>query len=147
MIKNRIENTHRSRNKNYEGVELLVNLEEFIEWFSKNDYEGCSVDRIDKDGNYELSNMQIIPTWANCGKDKLRIIDRKKECRACKEYKSFEDMVKSKRNLLTGLDDICRSCERVRAKSRRENATEAQKEAGRASFRRWYHKNKMSTGL
>lgn len=151
MLLNRVRNTHRKRNECYKGVKVLVGRDEFIEWFMENDYEGCSVDRIDRHGDYELSNMQLIPSWANCGKDKLRIVDRKKECRSCKEYKPFDEMVKCSRNALTGLDNICKRCEAKRTKARDANPTEEQLIRRRAACRRSYYKrkelNRISSGV
>ena len=118
MMRHRVDNCHEVRNKCYRGIKLKIGREEFIEWFMANDYAGCSVDRIDSRGDYELSNMRLIPTWVNTGQDKLKIKNRKKHCWRCKQYKPFGEMVKSKRALLTGVDGVCKKCDSSRVKHR-----------------------------
>lgn len=61
MIVHRVENAHLPRNSGYKGILVLVSKDEFIEWFMPRDFPGCSVDRIDNKGHYQLSNMQVIP--------------------------------------------------------------------------------------
>ena len=70
LIKKRLKDVHLSKNKNYKNIKLLVSEKDFIDWFIKNDFKGCSVDRIDPKGNYELNNMQLIPLLENITKDR-----------------------------------------------------------------------------
>ena len=53
-------NSETDKNRSYVDVEVILSKEYFITWFMERDFEGCSVDRVDSKGNYELSNMQVI---------------------------------------------------------------------------------------
>lgn len=119
MIRNRTQNTDYNRNTGYKGIKLLVGREEFITWFMPQDYKGCSVDRIDNKGHYELSNMQIIPLKINMAKDRTKMKNGIVECYACKEEKEKELFVKDKRRM-NGYSTICLDCERKRWSSRRK---------------------------
>lgn len=117
MIQNRLKNTHLPKNKNYIGVLLLVSKEDFVTWFMARDYEGCSVDRIDKTGHYELSNMQILPLKVNIAKDKLKWVCSFCECYVCKLTKLIDEFSVDKRRLTTGRSTICKSCDAKRYKN------------------------------
>lgn len=116
MIRHRITHTDTSRNKNYAGVKLLVNRDDFIQWFMGRDFKGCSVDRIDSSGHYELSNMQVIPLATNIRKDKAIACDGKCRCYACKEIKNESEFATDKRRA-NGFATICKSCDGVRVKT------------------------------
>jgi hypothetical protein len=79
------------------GIECRITREEFIEWFLKNangDFS-LSVDRIDNDGHYEFSNMQLITVGENSRKAR-RESDVKKppvfHIRVCIGDKKFNSM-------------------------------------------------------
>ena len=116
MIAHRISNTDTKKNKGYQGIKLLVEKDDFVEWFSALDFAGCSVDRIDKDGNYELSNMQVIPLSQNIAKDKLISKDGESTCYRCKNTKPLSDFVTETRNKSVGKATICKQCDSDRKK-------------------------------
>lgn len=134
MIENRLKNTHLSKNKNYEGVKLLVSKAEFVEWFTARDYEGCSVDRIDKNGDYELSNMQVIPIAVNIAKDKLKSVCHFCECYVCKQTKELEFFAVDKRRKTTGRSTICKMCDNARDK----NISDEFKQRNRIRQKKYY---------
>lgn len=116
MIANRLKTTHRRRNSKYAGIELRVSKEDFIKWFMARDYDGCSVDRIDVNGHYELSNMQVIPLALNMSKDRVKARDGCCECYSCKKIKPIENFAVDKRRR-TGHSTICKSCDNSRKKN------------------------------
>lgn len=114
MILYRVTNTQTRRNKHYQGVKVLISKEDFLEWFMKNDFEGCSVDRIDRNGHYEIANMQLIPRWLNTAKDKIKHANGACVCFRCKQEKPSSEFVKEARRKLTGLSTVCKKCEATR---------------------------------
>ncbi|WPH68409.1 hypothetical protein [Stenotrophomonas phage BUCTxx99] len=115
MMLSRVKNSHLPKNRKYEGVEVRVDKEEFITWFQARDFAGCSVDRIDPNGHYELSNMQVIDGKLNAGKDKVLLNDDgTRTCSVCKLDKPLSEFVKDKRRLILGVASICLVCERKR---------------------------------
>ena len=116
-ILTRLNTTTRNKNKNYVGIELRVTREDFIEWYMPLDFEGASVDRIDKGGHYELSNMQVIPLKENIRKDKIKAHEGMCECYKCHIVKPLSDFNKDKRRL-SGYSTICIECERQRGREK-----------------------------
>lgn len=145
MIVHRVTHTNTSKNNKYKGVEVRVSREEFIEWFMTRDFHGCSVDRINKEGHYELSNMQIIPLRANIAKDKLKFIDGLGVCYRCKEKKPIDDFVADKRRVHTGKTTICKKCDATREKNQSEAARQKALESMRAYYQRKKAQSKQST--
>ncbi len=143
MIVNRLKNTHRSKNAGYMGVQLLVSKDEFIGWFSARDFEGCSVDRIDPRGHYELSNMQVIPLGLNCAKDNLKAIDGMCECYVCKKSKTMEQFAVDKRRKQTGRSTICKACDNARHK----NASPEARERKRVKSLAYYYRGKATKSV
>lgn len=131
MIKSRITNTSTSRNSCYEGVRLIVGRDEFIEWFMQRDFAGCSVDRINKDGDYELSNMQVIPLWKNIAKDKVKARGGVCRCFACGEEKPLDQFVSDRRRITTGKTTICKHCESLRGSVKYKKQTELMRSTGK----------------
>lgn len=113
MLCNRVKNSHLPKNKNYQYVKVLVEKEAFISWFMPLDYVGCSVDRKDNMGHYELSNMQIIPLVVNIAKDHLQIKNGMRKCCVCKTEKILSDFVQDLR-ISVGVSTLCKSCEATR---------------------------------
>jgi hypothetical protein len=128
MIVHRITNTHLKKNRCYIGIELRVNQEDFIEWYRSKDFKGASVDRIDKNGHYELSNMQVIPLVENISKDKVKAKDGMCKCYKCHNIKPLVDFVKESRRI-NGYSTICKKCECARTTlsqiRRKNNSTSA----------------------
>jgi hypothetical protein len=137
MIRHRVNHTDTSKNRGYVGIQLLVEREEFITWFIERDFKGCSVDRIDPNGHYELSNMQVIPLAANIRKDKAIATNGKCRCYNCKEWKALKDFAVDKRRA-NGHSTICRACDNTRTKNVSPEARKRQLERMRA----YYHKTK-----
>ena len=119
MLLHRV-NTETDKNNCYRGIEVRVTKEDFINWFMERDFEGCSVDRIDSTGHYELSNMQVIPLALNIGKDKIKAKDGKCVCFACQQEKPLEEFVRDSRRQITGRTTICKVCESKRPSRRRK---------------------------
>jgi hypothetical protein len=116
-ILTRLNTTTRNKNKNYVGIELRVTREDFIEWYMPLDFEGASVDRIDKHGHYELSNMQVIPLDENIRKDKIKAKNDHCECYVCKTTKPLEEFSVDNRRK-NGRSTICKACENIRGKEK-----------------------------
>lgn len=113
MILNRLKNTHLPKNKGYKGVSIDIEKEDFVEWFMANDFEGCSVDRIDVSKGYNIENMQLIDMSENISKDKTKMREGKIKCYSCGTIKDKTDFVKESRRK-NGYSTLCKSCERVR---------------------------------
>lgn len=122
MMLYRVQNWNNSRNMNYQGIEVRVPKEEFIKWFMERDFTRCSVDRIDKTGHYELSNMQVIPLWQNIAKEKVKAKDGVTKCYSCGEVKTLEGFVGNRERRTTGKTNICKKCERKRRNPARQVA-------------------------
>ena len=142
MILYRVNNTHEPKNSGYAGVEVRVSKEDFIEWFMQRDFEGCSVDRINNHGHYELPNMQVIETWRNIAKDKVKIKGGNHWCSRCKKYKPKNEMVKSSKRKLMGVTTTCKSCDVKRRRDRYSRYSEEQKEKNRQRCREYYYRKK-----
>lgn len=116
-ILTRLSKIDNKKNKNYHGVELRVSRKEFIEWYMPLDFDGASVDRIDKNGHYELSNMQVIPLSENIRKDKVKAKNGFCECYCCHNVKPLQEFRKEKRRI-NGYSTICIDCEKKRVRER-----------------------------
>ena len=116
----RLSTTDRKKNIRYVGIQLKVTREEFISWYMPKDFEGASVDRIDKDGHYELSNMQVIPLAENIRKDKQKARNNECECFVCHRVKPLTEFAKDSRRI-NGYSTICRECDRQRRYKRKIN--------------------------
>ena len=118
MICNRIR-AETKKNSCYAGVKCRMTLDEFVDWFMPRDYDGCSVDRIDRHGHYEISNIQMIPLKENIAKDKLKSVGGMCVCYSCGENKPIIEFVKDSRRQ-SGHTTICLACERIRAREKRK---------------------------
>ena len=118
MILNRLKNTNRAKNKNYEGISMDISKEEFVKWFMENDFPGCSVDRIDKNKNYSLDNIQMISLDENIRKDKVKAKDGYCECYSCHLTKPLDEFVVDRRRA-NGHGTCCKDCDRKRKCKRR----------------------------
>ena len=113
MILYRINHTEEKKNRHYKDVKMLIGKDEFVEWFMANDFEGASVDRIDKDKDYSMDNIQMIPLAENIRKDKTKAKDGLCECYMCKQVKPLELFAKDSRRK-NGHSTICKSCDAKR---------------------------------
>lgn len=118
---------HDSKNKAYKNTKLLVTRQEFIEWFMPRDFDGASVDRIDKNGDYCLENMQVIPLSENIRKDKIKAKNGECVCYKCKKEKQLELFTKDKRRK-NGYSTICIDCEKERNRLRYKRLLEFKKQ-------------------
>ena len=93
MIRNRMKNTERSRNRTYKNKEFALDKEEFVKWFMENDFKGASVDRIDNTKGYTMDNLQLLPIKDNISKDHRKAVNGSCECYVCHEVKPLEEIV------------------------------------------------------
>ena len=121
MIMNRLKNTNRAKNRNYNGVKMLIDKDTFVAWFMANDFEGASVDRIDKTKDYSMENIQMIPMSENRVKDRFKEKDGMCVCYVCKEEKPIQLFAVDKRRR-NGHSTICRSCDAKRPSRRSTGA-------------------------
>lgn len=112
-ILSRCRQSYRKKNKHYREIKIIVSREEFIEWFMPQDFDGASVDRIDKNGDYELPNMQVISLADNIRKDKVKAKDGLCECYSCHQIKPLFLFTKDKRRA-NGYSTLCLECEKQR---------------------------------
>lgn len=115
MISWRLKHTELPKNRKYAGVQMLVSKEEFVAWFAPLDFPGCSVDRIDPAGHYELSNMQVIDKRENARKDKVKAKNGRCVCFSCGLEKDLELFAKDKRRA-SGRSTLCKACDNKRSK-------------------------------
>lgn len=113
MILNRLNNTDRDKNECYQNVKMLIDKDTFVSWFMENDFEGASVDRIDKNKDYSIDNIQMLLLEENIRKDKVKAKDGMCECFMCKETKPLEMFAKDGRRK-NGHSTICKSCDSKR---------------------------------
>lgn len=114
----------RAENKNgkqpaYQNVKLLMTREEFYawvipeleKWILTKSIESASIDRVDNDGHYEISNLQLLTRLENRLKQKrnknLSAPEGYAWCSHCKEYLITDKFTKG-RNKITGLQNICK---------------------------------------
>lgn len=88
--------------KCYEGIEIRMTKEEFMEWAvpryeewqRTHPNEIPSIDRVREEGHYELSNIQMISRWENTQKTRWyknrHAPPGKAWCTYCKKYKPVE---------------------------------------------------------
>jgi hypothetical protein len=120
MILNRLNNTNRNKNTCYQNIKMLIDKDTFISWFMENDFEGASVDRIDKTKDYTIDNIQMLPLDENIRKDKIKAKNGMCECYVCKETKPLEMFAKDKRRK-NGHSTICKKCDVQRKKRKKNN--------------------------
>ena len=95
---------------------LNITPDQFYAWFMPIDFEGCHVDRINPDGNYEIGNLQLLTpaehyqkTW----KDREAKMKQRahKYCYVCKEIKEIELFTNSTKSK-DGKGYKCKECNR-----------------------------------
>ena len=95
----------------------FITVNSWNEWTETSYLEHASVDRIDKNGHYELSNMQVIPLDENIRKDKVKAQNDHCECYVCKTTKPLEEFSVDNRRK-NGRSTICKACENIRGKEK-----------------------------
>lgn len=113
LILNRLKNTHINKNSCYKDIKMYISENDFIEWFMKNDFKNASVDRIDKNKNYTIDNIQMLLLEDNIRKDKIKAKDGFCECYVCKKIKPIEQFAVDKRRK-NGHSTICKICDNLR---------------------------------
>ncbi len=113
MILSRLKNTDTKKNSCYKNIKMLISKEDFIKWFMENDFEGASVDRIDKTKDYSLDNIQLLPLEENIRKDKVKAKNGMCQCYVCKEIKPLSLFATDKRRK-NGHATICKECDNKR---------------------------------
>ena len=107
----------------YKNISNLLDKNEFIEWYVKNYFDGCEVDRIDNDKNYSMDNIQLLSRVEhNKKKATTRIFleQNKCVCNKCKKEYTYDgnnflkrERLKSKYNPL-GIVESCNECNRTK---------------------------------
>lgn len=109
-----------SKNIHYKTVKILFSRIEYKNWCYSNKkiieiLTRPSIDRINKDGNYSLDNIQIIELSENIRKDKTVFTEFTGTCFSCHSRKNLLDFCKDKRRF-NGRTNICKPCESKRKK-------------------------------
>lgn len=106
------------------GIQVKITQEDFTSWYKANWFEGCLVDRIDNNGHYELSNLQLLSRVEHNHKareDNLKTIGISEPsgyryCYQCGELKKYGDFYKRKDKISVqnplGLIEACKDCRR-----------------------------------
>ena len=113
LILNRLKNTHVQKNLCYKNVKMLISENDFVKWFMDNDFVNASVDRINKNKDYTMDNIQMILLEDNIRKDKIKAKNGFCECYVCKKTKPIEQFAVDKRRK-NGHSTICKNCDRFR---------------------------------
>lgn len=119
-IKQRERNSD-GKNPTYAAVELRIARTDFIEWYlvalaefvAGHGGAKQSVDRIDDDGHYELSNIRMIPMVANTRRQRRNKNVHAKAgeawCGKCRQYLPADEFHKNA-NHFNGLCTLCKKC-------------------------------------
>jgi len=113
------------------GIRIEISKDEFINWYQKNSFPHCIVDRINNEKNYTLKNIQMLTLVEHNYKrrsDRLSVIgvtegENERYCFCCARLMNIEvfgrkkDIV-SKANPL-GLRQYCKGCNRDKQRKRR----------------------------
>jgi len=89
------------------GIKVKVLKEDFVKWYTANYFRGCHIDRVDDQGHYELSNMQLISQSEHNFKirqdnlERLGIVEPKgmRYCYGCEVIKPENEFYKEKRKI------------------------------------------------
>ena len=114
----------------YKNINIEFSQPEFKKWcYDNKEYilslTRPSIDRINKNLNYTLENIQIIELIENIRKDKIKAKNGRCECYRCKQTKSLDLFSKESRRI-NGKATICRECDNLRKKKigKKNNAQE-----------------------
>jgi len=106
----------------YTDVKITFTRAQFVDWCNKRKekikgLERPSIDRIKKDKDYSLYNMQIIELSENIRKERTVFTKTAGRCYLCKLTKSIEDFCNDRRRS-NGKTSVCKLCESVRNRNR-----------------------------
>ena len=105
----------------YKNIKVLITKDEFMswvlpeleKWMLNKDISLASIDRINSQSHYELSNLQILDRWENARKtNRVRNADApfgKAWCGICKDYKPNQTFSKGS-GTINGLQLRCKEC-------------------------------------
>ena len=105
-------------------IQIKMLKTEFIIWYVKNWFLRCRVDRVDNDGHYELSNIQLLTQQehnAKARQDRLSLLGvvepkGRRYCYTCGLMKFAKEFYRRKRhaskNNPLGLAEACKQCAR-----------------------------------
>jgi len=117
----RVSNDERYLKKN---ILVKVTKEDFVKWYENNYFKGCHVDRIENEGNYEISNLQTISHREHNFKrrrdrlNKIGIVEPLgiRYCFTCNTLRLESYFYKKKGKISkinpNGLNEDCKSCSR-----------------------------------
>ena len=121
-INDRLTNEKRLKlRERYRNVSNEITREDFVKWYKEHYFKGCSVDRIENDGNYTLDNIQMLSKVEHNHKKRL---DRLGEytfkenvpCSKCGKVKHISEFYKSKngKNKYNpfGIRTACKECDK-----------------------------------
>ena len=129
----------RVKRKSYEGVEVRIAKNEFIQWYLESLKEWIkdnpdrkpSVDRIKNDGHYELSNLQFLELQENRAKNsRCRNISKDcpsgcRWCPGCMSYVEYKGFYQGS----SGFSVRCKKC--IRASYKKRTEEKQNREVGR----------------
>jgi len=124
-LNNRVKTDSRYIKKN---IQVIISKKDFVDWYTKNWFPHCVVDRINNAGAYEASNIHLLTPKEHNSKiridnlEKLDVIEfgNQRFCYKCKKLKSYSDFYKRKRKISKGnplgLDEVCSECRKLERK-------------------------------
>lgn len=110
----------KSKCKTYINIQIEFTRQEYKEWCMERQeiilkLDRPSLDRIDKNKNYRLDNIQIIELSENIVKDKTVFTGTEGVCRRCKQRKPISEFIVCKR-ISIGYASTCKVCETIRCR-------------------------------
>lgn len=115
--------------KSYKNISIKFDREQFKNYCLQNiehilSLKRPSIDRINKEKDYSLDNIQFIELSENIRKEKLVSKDGFCICCVCKNKKNIEEFCKDKRRI-NGYTTMCKVCEneRNKLKYKKKNGT------------------------
>ena len=130
-INDRLTNPKRLETRSrYRKISNNMTREEFISWYVKNYFLSCTVDRIDNDKDYELSNIQMLSKKEHNFKkrlDRLGEFTYKEDvpCSKCGVIKHYSEYFNSVNGVNKynpyGIKAECKKCSR-KTKIKEQNA-------------------------
>lgn len=120
-INDRLTNKKRLvQRERYRNVKNLITREEFVKWYVDNHFAGCTVDRKDNDGDYEIGNIQMLSKSEHNQKKRLDrlgnyTLKENVPCSKCGEIKHYTEFYKNKTGVNKynpyGIRADCKSCQ------------------------------------
>ena len=130
-INDRLTNEKRLvKRERYRNVKNLMTREEFVKWYVDNYFVGCTVDRKDNDGDYEINNIQMLSKTEHNNKKRL---DRLGEytlkenvpCSICGTVKHYTQFYSSNIGINKynpyGIRSDCKKCNTKHKRNNNEN--------------------------